>query len=70
MVIHNQAENMVKAVMSIARSFHMNVVAEGIETEQQQNMLQAIGCEYGQGYLFGRPMAINALPSWLESRNS
>jgi EAL domain-containing protein (putative c-di-GMP-specific phosphodiesterase class I) len=70
MVIHNQAENMVKAVLSIARSFHMNVVAEGIETEQQQNMLQAIGCEYGQGYLFGRPMAINALPSWLESRNS
>ncbi len=70
MVLHKQAENMVKAVMSIARSFHMNVVAEGIETEQQRDMLKAMGCDYGQGYLFGRPMKLEAITHWMDSRKS
>ncbi len=70
MVLHKQAENMVKAVMSIARSFHMNVVSEGIETEQQRDMLTAMGCDYGQGYLFGRPMRLDAISSWMAARKS
>ena len=61
---------MVKAVMSIARSFHMNVVSEGIETEQQRDMLKAMGCDYGQGFLFGRPMRLDAIASWMDSRKS
>ena len=35
----------------------MHVVAEGIEHPEQLALLRSIGCEYGQGYLFARPMA-------------
>jgi EAL domain-containing protein (putative c-di-GMP-specific phosphodiesterase class I) len=34
----------------------MAVVAEGIETQHQLDVLKGLGCEYGQGYLFGRPL--------------
>jgi EAL domain-containing protein (putative c-di-GMP-specific phosphodiesterase class I) len=35
----------------------MEVIAEGIETEEQYQQLKMLGCEYGQGYLFSRPVA-------------
>jgi EAL domain-containing protein (putative c-di-GMP-specific phosphodiesterase class I) len=34
----------------------MEVIAEGIETEEQYQQLKMLGCEYGQGYLFSRPV--------------
>jgi len=44
------------AVVDIATSLRMKIVAEGIETEAQGRLLHAFGCHYGQGYLYGRPM--------------
>ena len=46
----------VKAVIDMASALNMGVVAEGIETEHQLYLLKGLGCEYGQGYLFGRPL--------------
>ena len=43
------------AIMAIGRSFSISVVAEGIETARQVEMLRALGCECGQGYHFHRP---------------
>ena len=43
------------AILALARSLGLEVVAEGIETEQQLRILRDMGCVYGQGYLFGRP---------------
>ena len=43
------------AILALARALGMDVVAEGIETEEQRNALVALGCEYGQGFLLGRP---------------
>lgn len=45
----------VAAVLSIAQSLDIEVVAEGVETVEQQEMLTAAGCDLLQGYLFGRP---------------
>lgn len=44
----------VDAVISLAQRLNMEVVAEGIEQDEQANYLTARGCDYGQGYLFGR----------------
>lgn len=46
----------VKAILDLADALDMGVVAEGIETEQQRDLLLQIGCAYGQGYWFGRPV--------------
>jgi predicted signal transduction protein with EAL and GGDEF domain len=48
----------VTAVLAMARALGMEVVAEGIETREQLDALVSMGCEYGQGYLLGRPAPI------------
>jgi diguanylate cyclase (GGDEF)-like protein len=45
----------VRAVVTVAKSLNMDVTAEGIETDQQRLELKALGCDLGQGFLFGRP---------------
>ena len=53
------------AVLALANSLDIEVLAEGIETEAQHKALQAMGCAYGQGYLYGRPQPAS---HWLASR--
>jgi diguanylate cyclase (GGDEF)-like protein len=47
---------MVKAVIQMAHDLQLSVVAEGVETLMQRQMLEHFGCDYAQGYLFGRPV--------------
>lgn len=46
----------VKAIVDLGQSLGMPVTAEGIETLEQATMLSSLGCTYGQGFLFGRPL--------------
>ena len=48
--------SIVDAVISLAHGLRISVVAEGIETETQFEMLRAMGCDTGQGYLFAKPL--------------
>lgn len=50
------AEGIVKGIISLGHELGMEIVAEGIETEEQARQLRAWGCEQGQGFLFARPM--------------
>jgi EAL domain-containing protein (putative c-di-GMP-specific phosphodiesterase class I) len=50
----------VRAILAIAESAGMSVVAEGIETEEQRRVLIELGCPQGQGFLFARPMPADA----------
>jgi len=50
--------SVVASVLALARALGMNAVAEGIETQAQRDALVELGCEFGQGYLFGRPAPI------------
>jgi len=45
----------VAAVINLGRSLNIKVVSEGVETQAQHNTLLALGCDYGQGFLYGRP---------------
>ncbi len=57
----------VRAVQGIASALKLEVVAEGVETEDQRAFLSNIGCEEAQGYLFGRPAAAEHLRRTLRS---
>ncbi len=48
--------SIVRTISTLARNLGMEVIAEGIETDEQYQQLKALGCEYGQGYLFSRPV--------------
>ena len=56
------------AVIALARSFDMSVVAEGVETHAQAEMLKNLGCDEMQGYLLSRPLPAATLEKWLTSR--
>ncbi|MDD2810226.1 EAL domain-containing protein [Rhodoferax sp.] len=45
-----------QAIIAMAHALSMKVIAEGVETELQRDLLTAAGCDYGQGYLFSRPV--------------
>jgi diguanylate cyclase (GGDEF)-like protein/PAS domain S-box-containing protein len=50
-----------KAIIVMAHALGMKVIAEGVETEQQRQLLLEAGCDYGQGYLFARPVSPDEL---------
>jgi EAL domain-containing protein (putative c-di-GMP-specific phosphodiesterase class I) len=56
------------AILAIADTYGLEVVAEGIETAQQADVLRSLGCELGQGYHFGRPVPPEQFARLLELR--
>src|SRR3546814_5351743 len=50
----------VNAIISLARSLMMDTVAEGIDRPEQAARLRSLGCCYGQGYLYARPLSAQA----------
>jgi EAL domain-containing protein (putative c-di-GMP-specific phosphodiesterase class I) len=52
----DQALQIVRTIIELARVLNIDVVAEGIETSEQYHLLRQLGCRFGQGYLFARPM--------------
>lgn len=56
----------VQGIIALAHHLELVVVAEGVETSQQQQQLAALNCDVFQGYLFARPMPFAALQTWLE----
>lgn len=57
----------VKATIGLAHSLDMTVVAEGIESEDQLERLRSCECDFGQGYLFSKPLDLACLPAYLST---
>ncbi len=55
------------AVIGLAHSLNLKIIAEGVETHQQENLLKTLGCDAVQGYLYGKPMLPDAFTQLLES---
>ena len=63
----NDARAVVDAVIKLAQALSLKVVAEGVETEAQNQILRSLGCDELQGYLFAKPMSAKALAQWAMS---
>jgi len=66
--IHSMAEKresrkIVASVVGLGQSLGLTTVAEGVETQEQANMLLWLGCDLGQGWLFGKPCTSDELPA-------
>ena len=60
-------EHVTETVIALGRRFNFAVVAEGIETRQQQARLVKMGCLIGQGFLFAKPMPVDDILQWLST---
>jgi len=68
--ISGDAMAVVDAVIRLAHALGLRVVAEGVETERQRDILQTLGCDEFQGYLFARPMDAERLALWAAGEES
>jgi diguanylate cyclase (GGDEF)-like protein len=57
----------VQAVAAMAKALNIGVNAEGIETKEQATLLRALGCDQGQGFLYGKAQPLPVLRNWLDS---
>ncbi|TSI11780.1 EAL domain-containing protein [Lysinibacillus sp. BW-2-10] len=67
--IHQNEESnaIVQAILKIADSIGLQVIAEGIELQEHVEKLSINGCKFGQGYFFSRPLKVNAFEEFMES---
>jgi EAL domain-containing protein (putative c-di-GMP-specific phosphodiesterase class I) len=61
----DQPLQIVRTIIELARVLGMDVVAEGIETCEQYRLLRQLGCRFGQGFLFARPLSVEAITQLL-----
>ena len=55
-----KTKSVIKGIITIARDLNLKVVAEGVETVEQYLFFKEIGCDYIQGYVFSRPLCVEA----------
>jgi len=59
---------LIKATIAMAHNLNLKVIAEGVEDEEHYQMLKDLGCDFAQGYFFGRPMAVSEFNAVLEDK--
>ncbi|VAW68115.1 diguanylate cyclase/phosphodiesterase (GGDEF & EAL domains) with PAS/PAC sensor(s) [hydrothermal vent metagenome] len=65
MINDKNSAALVDAIIKMGHSLHMKIIAEGVETEQQLNILQTQGCDFIQGYYFSKPVPGDELISFI-----
>jgi diguanylate cyclase (GGDEF)-like protein/PAS domain S-box-containing protein len=65
--MNKESQAIVRAILTIAQTLHLNVIAEGVEREEQLAFLHAEGCREGQGYLFSKPIPRQEIETLLKA---
>ena len=65
-----RSAQIVSSMLEMAQSLHLPVVIEGIETNEQANMLRHMGARYAQGFLYYRPMQAKDFEALLDGGNN
>lgn len=68
MIADRSSRKIVAAIIGLGHSLDLETIAEGIETEEQSDMLIWLGCEQGQGWRYGRPEASDKLPETIAAK--
>ncbi len=61
-------QEIITHIVSLAKNLNFEVIAEGVEQEHQLANIKNLHCGYGQGFLFARPMAFDAIDAWMQQR--
>ena len=64
------ARNIAHRVIEIAQSLYLEVVAEGVETDEELRILQSMGCELAQGFVISKPLSVSDLVAFLSQRGA
>ncbi len=64
----NEDNQIVQTIIMLGHNLGMDIVAEGIETPEQLALLRGLNCDYGQGYLFAKPLPAQAVPPFLQTQ--
>ena len=64
----NDSRAIVNGIVGLANALSLTVVAEGVETLEQEQFLRDIGCQTLQGYFIGRPMPVEQFEGWMSKR--
>lgn len=67
---NRQDATIVRAVLDMAHGLGLRVVAEGVESEAQRDLLQAMACDDLQGYLYSRPLPAAGFAAWMADRSA
>jgi EAL domain-containing protein (putative c-di-GMP-specific phosphodiesterase class I)/CheY-like chemotaxis protein len=67
MLSNDRDRIMVQKTIEMGHELGMHVIAEGVETQEQLDLLRAYGCESAQGYFFSRPIPVKEMVNWLET---
>jgi EAL domain-containing protein (putative c-di-GMP-specific phosphodiesterase class I) len=65
--VDSSDQAIVQTIIAMAKTLNLNVIAEGVETKEQQALLLKSGCKQFQGYLFGKPLPIKEFEKKLKS---
>ncbi|GAA6501638.1 MAG: EAL domain-containing protein [Blautia sp.] len=68
--ISGRGPEILASLVRMAKKLGMRTIAEGIETKEQGDFLRSVGCEYGQGYYYARPMPADSFTSLLMAREN
>ncbi len=66
MLTDRESNQIVNSIIGLARGLNMDIIAEGVERREEVVRLEELGCEYAQGYLFGRPSPADEIMQMLE----
>lgn len=69
-IVSDKERIVIQGFVNIAHNLHLHVVSEGVETQEQAQMLKEIGCEMVQGYLFAKPMPLADFEQELDKTNT
>ncbi|MFC7299296.1 EAL domain-containing protein [Herminiimonas aquatilis] len=66
----SRGSSIAEMIIQLGRNLDLDVIAEGVEDERQAKILTELGCPYGQGYLFAKPLHSDVLHDWLRTHQA